>query len=292
MMPSAPAGITFWAIIIGVAIWFKASGWKKIRPRFLARPRLSAVLVLCWLVSGSLALGYLPVSNLVAAKATDGPKLMQAALRLGYEPYYGDLYLARENRGARYRLIFTKPGSKKPWPGNTINFWVCPNAGDPDLIQLVAQANPEPVPGWDAHLYHAQLNGVPITVIRFADRAYCTFDGNEKALMAILAKSQGLSVTKGQELSFYYDLATVQYRMDLYHHSGRHVILGACLVFPVYAYEVAAMLWAPVIALLPAGVFTFLPLWLWLIAFLAASTGVTVRWLRATRPDGGKEEQG
>ncbi|MBC7343020.1 MAG: hypothetical protein H5U02_11360 [Clostridia bacterium] len=291
-MPSAPMGITIWAVIIGVAIWFKASGWKKIQPRFLARPRLSAVLVLAWLVSGSLALGYLPVSNLVAAKATDGPKLMQAALRLGYKPYYENLYLARENRGARYGLTFTDPRSKKPWPDNTINFWVCPNASDPDLIQLVAHANPEPVPGWDAHLYHAQLsNRVPVTVVRFADRAYLMFDGNEKALMDILAKSQGLPTTKGQELSFYYDLATFQYRMELIHHSGGSII-AACLVLPVYAYEVAAMLWAPVIALLPAGALTLLPLWLWLIVLLTASMLVTVQWLRATRPDGDKEKQG
>lgn len=279
-----------WGILIGGSYWFIRYGYAKLRARWKVSRGWTAAFLALWFLTATFALAYSDLNKLVYLKVERIPHLRAALADLGYERTPMGLGMP-DPKYHLYDFHVQKPGQE---------YWVSV------VIYLPPRNRIEEVP-------RDVSSRLDLKSSTGSARLYYDWDPREQAYVKAIVETPGRVYTVGSNANnpeSYRDLCNVLMRGEfpdigwtretrtywyaeasffrwLRAYSFNHG--DAVLAVPIALLPLSAMLWAPVIALLPAGVFTFLPLWVWLIAFLAVSTGVTLRWLKVTRVDKGED---
>lgn len=268
-------------------------GYAKIRARWRVSRGWTAAFLALWFVSASFALARSDLNRFLYLKAQGIPDLMAGISSLGYQISEKRLTPYQGSGLWEFRLSTT---GQEPWilfvvyfpPFKPIDQWPRTDSSKLDLKYSTGSARlyyqstpnkPDPAPP-------------PTAFVQTVNRIYAIapYEGDldsHRDLYALLMREELPPAGWFQETRTYWNIETGFFRwLSAYcsHHPEGILDIPAALL------PLSAMLWAPAVALLPAGTVTSLPSWL-LIVFLVPTLLVTVWWLRLTRPDQEKGDQ-
>ncbi|MBC7343023.1 MAG: hypothetical protein H5U02_11375 [Clostridia bacterium] len=282
-------GVLSWGILIGGSYWFIRRGYAKLKARWKVSRGWTAAFLALWFLTATFALAYFDLNKLVYLKVERIPHLRAALADLGYERTLMGLGMP-DPKYHHYSFHVQKP-DQGHWvivdiylpPRNRIEE-VPPDIGERrDLISSTGSArlyydwNPR------EQAYVKAIVETPGRVYMVGSAAKNPESYRDLCNVLMRGEFSDIGWTREARTYWYAEASFFRWLSAYCSHHGDGI-----LDVPMALLPLSAMLWAPVIALLPAGVFTFLPLWLWLVAFLMASILVTLRWLKVTKVDKGE----